>query len=72
MCFKTEIGTERGPRQRNYRLFDHAHLKDEWFESAIVAEWRVDQALVPYGWPDATLWPLIRLTNGRLSPVRHH
>lgn len=36
-------------------VLDHAHLKDDWFESAIVAEWRGDQALVPHGWPDAAL-----------------
>jgi hypothetical protein len=34
-------------------VLDHAHLKDGWFESAIVAEWRGDQALVPYEWPEA-------------------
>ena len=35
-------------------VLDHAHLKDEWFESAIVAEWRGDEALVPYDWPEKT------------------
>ncbi|MEK7801913.1 MAG: DUF3732 domain-containing protein [Pseudomonadota bacterium] len=35
-------------------VLDHAHLKDDWFESAIVAEWRGNQALVPYDWPDMT------------------
>lgn len=33
-------------------VLDHAHLNDAWFESAIVAEWRGNQALVPYDWPD--------------------
>jgi hypothetical protein len=33
-------------------VLDHAHLKDEWFESAIVAEWRGDEALVPYDCPE--------------------
>lgn len=33
-------------------VLDHAHLKDEWFESAIVAEWRGEEALVPYDWLD--------------------
>lgn len=31
-------------------VLDHAHLRDEWFEGAIVEEWRGDQALVPYHW----------------------
>lgn len=35
-------------------VLDHAHLKDDWFEGAIIAEWRGDQALVPYDWPDAS------------------
>lgn len=35
-------------------VLDHAHLKDEWFESAIVAEWRGNEALVPYDWPEST------------------
>lgn len=34
-------------------VLDHAHLKDEWFESAIVAEWRGNEALVPYDWPES-------------------
>ncbi len=34
-------------------VLDHAHLQDDWFESAIVAEWRDNEALVPYEWPDA-------------------
>ena len=32
-------------------VLDHAHLSDDWFESAIVEEWRGDKALVPRGWP---------------------
>ncbi len=35
-------------------VLDHAHLKDEWFESAIVAKWRGNEALVPYDWPENT------------------
>lgn len=34
-------------------VLDHAHLKDEWFEAAIIQEWRGDNALVPYDWPDS-------------------
>lgn len=33
-------------------VLDHAHLKDEWFEAAIIQEWRGDTALVPYDWLD--------------------
>ncbi|WP_027035199.1 DUF3732 domain-containing protein [Mesorhizobium ciceri] len=33
-------------------VLDHAHLKDDWFESAIIQEWRGENALVPYSWPD--------------------
>lgn len=33
-------------------VLDHAHLTDDWFEAAIVAEWRGNEALVPYDWPD--------------------
>lgn len=33
-------------------VLDHAHLKDDWFEAAIVQEWRGQSALVPYDWPD--------------------
>jgi hypothetical protein len=33
-------------------VLDHAHLNDDWFESAIVAEWRGNHALVPYDWAD--------------------
>jgi len=38
----------------NFQLIvlDHAHLKDGWFEDAIVQEWRGSMALVPYEWPD--------------------
>ncbi|MEO6563277.1 MAG: DUF3732 domain-containing protein [Nitrosospira sp.] len=35
-------------------VLDHAHFKDEWFESAIVAKWRGNEALVPYDWPENT------------------
>lgn len=31
-------------------VLDHAHLRDEWFENAIVEEWRGNKALVPYEW----------------------
>ncbi len=31
-------------------VLDHAHLRDEWFEAAIVEEWRGDNALVPRDW----------------------
>jgi hypothetical protein len=34
-------------------VLDHAHLNDDWFEAAIVQEWRGNSALVPYDWPDA-------------------
>lgn len=33
-------------------VLDHAHLKDDWFEAAIIAEWRGNEALVPYDWPE--------------------
>lgn len=33
-------------------VLDHAHLKDKWFEEAIIEEWRGSRALVPYDWPD--------------------
>lgn len=33
-------------------VLDHAHLRENWFEDAIVAEWRGDEALVPRDWPD--------------------
>lgn len=32
-------------------VLDHAHLRDQWFEDAVVEEWRGDNALVPYHWP---------------------
>ncbi|TRW96276.1 DUF3732 domain-containing protein [Paracoccus sp. M683] len=32
-------------------VLDHAHLREQWFEDAIVEEWRGDSALVPYDWP---------------------
>ena len=31
-------------------VLDHAHLDDDWFEDAIVEEWRGDRALVPTAW----------------------
>ncbi|MEQ9507041.1 MAG: DUF3732 domain-containing protein [Hyphomonas sp.] len=31
-------------------VLDHAHLDDEWFESAIIEEWRGSNALVPASW----------------------
>ena len=31
-------------------VLDHAHLDDEWFEDAIVEEWRGGNALVPRDW----------------------
>lgn len=34
-------------------VLDHAHLRDDWFEAAIVEEWRGQNALVPGDWPDA-------------------
>lgn len=34
-------------------VLDHAHLRDDWFEAAIVEEWRGQNALVPRDWPDA-------------------
>lgn len=33
-------------------VLDHAHLDDEWFEAAIVEEWRGKKALVPESWID--------------------
>ncbi len=33
-------------------VLDHAHLDDSWFEDAIIAEWRGDEALVPLDWID--------------------
>ena len=34
-------------------VLDHAHLRTEWFEAAIVEVWRGDKALIPVNWPDA-------------------
>jgi len=31
-------------------VLDHAHLRDDWFEDAIVEEWRGENALVPRSW----------------------
>lgn len=31
-------------------VLDHAHLRDEWFENAIIEEWRGGNALVPRDW----------------------
>jgi hypothetical protein len=33
-------------------VLDHAHLKDDWFERAIIQEWRNGNALVPFSWAD--------------------
>lgn len=33
-------------------VLDHAHLADDWFEDAIIQEWRGGEALVPYNWAD--------------------
>ena len=35
-------------------VLDHAHLREDWFEKAIVEEWRGQNALVPRDWPDAS------------------
>ena len=32
-------------------VLDHAHLDNDWFEDAIVEEWRGENALVPIEWP---------------------
>lgn len=39
---------------QNYQIIvlDHAHLDDDWFEAAIVEEWRGARALVPEHWID--------------------
>ncbi len=34
-------------------VLDHAHLRHEWFENAIIEEWRGDNALIPSHWPSA-------------------
>lgn len=31
-------------------VLDHAHLRDAWFEDAIIEEWRGENALVPRDW----------------------
>jgi len=51
-----EKDADRTEIQADFQLIvlDHAHLKDEWFESAIVAKWRDNEALVPYDWPENT------------------
>lgn len=33
-------------------VLDHAHLRERWFEDAIVEEWRGENALVPHDWPE--------------------
>ena len=35
-------------------VIDHAHLDDDWFEAAIVEEWRGAKALVPEAWKDTS------------------
>lgn len=32
-------------------VLDHAHLRNDWFEAAIVEEWRGNDALIPEDWP---------------------
>lgn len=32
-------------------VLDHAHLRNSWFEGAIVEEWRGEGALIPDNWP---------------------
>jgi len=36
----------------NFQLIvlDHAHIVEDWFEEAIVEEWRGEKALVPRDW----------------------
>lgn len=38
--------------EENFQLIvlDHAHIVEDWFEGAIVEEWRKDKALVPIDW----------------------
>ena len=31
-------------------VLDHAHLTDDWFDKALIEEWRGDRALVPRDW----------------------
>ncbi|MDP2496183.1 DUF3732 domain-containing protein [Shimia thalassica] len=33
-------------------VLDHAHLRFDWFENAIVEEWRGEDALIPSSWPN--------------------
>ena len=33
-------------------VLDHAHMNEDWFEKAIIDEWRQDRALVPAIWPN--------------------
>ncbi|MEL6464959.1 MAG: DUF3732 domain-containing protein [Pseudomonadota bacterium] len=33
-------------------VLDHAHLRNDWFEAAIVEEWRGNDALIPEDWPE--------------------
>jgi hypothetical protein len=33
-------------------VLDHAHMNEDWFEKAIIEEWRQDRALVPAIWPN--------------------
>ena len=35
-------------------VLDHAHLDDDWFEDAIVEEWRGDRALIPPEWTQSS------------------
>jgi hypothetical protein len=33
-------------------VLDHAHLREDWFDDALVEEWRGGNALVPEAWPN--------------------
>lgn len=33
-------------------ILDHVHIKDQWFEDAVVEEWRHGAKLIPMEWPD--------------------
>ena len=33
-------------------VLDHAHLREDWFEDALIEEWRGRKALVPEAWPN--------------------
>jgi hypothetical protein len=46
------VACEEIGREFQLIVLDHAHLKDEWFEDAIIQEWRGTSALVPYDWPE--------------------